>query len=117
MTEPRRRGGDAVISLPRWAWSILTSLMALLLTGAMAWATWMSTAITELKTNLVDRKEIQSMIENNAPYVRERATIEARLLTAEKAVERHENDGRRFSETMARVEAKLDLIIPKKVQP
>lgn len=88
-----------------------------MLAGGMTWCTSVSSDLNQLKREAIDRAAVIELLEKQGPYARDKSTIEARLLTAEKALDRHEADSRRLSDSMARVEAKLDLLIPKKVQP
>ncbi len=108
---------ETTISIPRWAWGIMCALATTMLAGGMAWCTSVSGDLNQLKREAIDRAAVVDLLEKQGPYARDKANIEARLLTAEKALERHETDGRRFADSMARVEAKLDLLIPKKAQP
>ena len=103
--------GDAVIALPKWAWAIISSVLVMLLTGAIGWGSWMTSTVMEIRESTITRKEVAEVLQSNSPYLRDKAGIEGRLMAAERLLDRVDTDSRRLSDSIARMEAKLDIVI------
>lgn len=108
-------GGDTVIVLPRWVWGTVGCIGAVILAGSVTWASWVSVKLMELESRVVDREAVRDMITNMSPYSRDSGAIQAHLVLLDKANERHDADVRRLSESMARMEAKMDIFISRKM--
>lgn len=106
--------GESRIVLPRWLWGGIGAVSTAILAGGIAWASWVSSKLMDLEKRAIDRTTVEQMIASNSPYSRDAGLIASHLLALDKSIDKHDTDVRRLSDSCARMEAKMDLMLNRK---